>query len=240
MEDVDHTVSGYLVDYATCLLFTCLAATLLRRQGWGLPALVQATMAVAYLMGSLGHHVFANRAITDQCANTWLYMAWAIAYPCGSVSNLAWLFYCKRGKMTYIIWLLVACHVAANAFVVTGCVWCVATVTHYDGITDECPVDGIGTRCDATVRVGEAMCFACWFVTIAYAASLRKGNLANWISVLALIFGPVQILFVYTLLPSGGAALSEALYTAVTYKTACCISQISIFYLSDRKAGKVK
>ena len=48
-------------------------------------------MALGYLMGALGHHLFPNRATSDGCANVYYYICWAISYPSMSASNLLWL-----------------------------------------------------------------------------------------------------------------------------------------------------
>lgn len=259
-EDVDHTVTGYLVDYATCLLLICAGAWLLRRHGVVLAwkeAMVQFLMANGYLMGSLGHHLFANRAQTDACANVWYYLVWAISYPSMSASNLLWLQLARSDARaarpgSSQAWPLATAltalsHAVADACIVFGGAWCFATVPHYPGVADDCPAGpGLSPACDASVWWGEAIYFAAWFAASALTAICAKGACAgsrgsaaerrlNIAQSLLLVFGPVQILLVYDLLPGGGAELSARIGTAVTYKTAVCLNQLTILWLSDAR-----
>jgi hypothetical protein len=234
MEDVDHSVEGYVVDYLTCGLLFCLGSQLVHKHGWVPEAWVQYFMSAAYLMGSLGHHLFANRAQTDQCANHYFYLVWSVSYPCMSLSNLVW--YRVNVKNQSLMFAFVClCHFACNALIVLGSVECVKTVKHFDGHIDPCPADGIGAQCDHIVYYGEAFYFAVWFATFVLISLTSKSkNCFTTLQTLILVFGPLQILVVYNFLPNwvltdvSGAQISEAVHAAVTYKTAVCVSHICI------------
>ena len=251
-EDVDHTVSGYVVDYLTCaLLFLTGCALRSRHGGVAAPyAFVQFAMANAYLMGALGHHLFANRAQTDGCANVWYYVCWAISYPSMSASNLLWLRLSRSRRhgaltvATNAVAAVAAAHALAIACIVFGGATCFFTVPHYPGVVDDCPpAAGTSPPCDAAVWWGEAIYFGAWFAASVLSSQEARQACAseaerrvNAAQTLLLIFGPLQILLVYDVLPfvlpSGGATLSAKLGTAVTYKTAVCANQLVLAWLS--------
>ncbi|GMH52227.1 hypothetical protein TL16_g01186 [Triparma laevis f. inornata] len=173
-------------------------------------------MAVGYLAGALGHHAFPNRASSDNCANKYYYLCWAISYPTMSFSNLLWLkldasralFSSKQelAPMTATALLLMVCHVLANICIVSGSTFCFVTVPHYDGPEDDCAIDlSSAPTCDKTIF---------------------------------LVGAPLQILLVYNILPytslwtKTGAELSEVLGTAWTYKACVCANHVCIFLIS--------
>ena len=258
-EDVDHTVTGYMVDYFVCFVLLLTGFAILMRHGKKglLEAIVQFLMSNGYLMGSLGHHMFANRAQTDGCANVYYYVCWAISYPSMSGSNLLWLMLgfsenpnkrSKRGVQlrNSVFWIIVF-HLFSDALIVAGGAWCFFSVPHYSGFLDDCEPGGPGTAptCDGMVWWGEALYFAAWFASSVAAANAAYDTKCaaneywfNIIQVVLLIFGPVQILFVYDLLPNGGAELSAQLGTAVTYKLAVCANQLTIVLLSHLRLVK--
>eukprot|EP00520_Triparma_pacifica_P020140 CAMPEP_0118662140 /NCGR_PEP_ID=MMETSP0785-20121206/16660_1 /TAXON_ID=91992 /ORGANISM="Bolidomonas pacifica, Strain CCMP 1866" /LENGTH=142 /DNA_ID=CAMNT_0006555639 /DNA_START=335 /DNA_END=760 /DNA_ORIENTATION=- len=133
-------------------------------------------------------------------------------------------------------------HGVAAFLIVSGGSYCFLTVPHYDGVMDDCPASpDAQPTCDKFVWWGEAIYFAAWFLSsvVTLHAVPYEEQLYYCVGTFLLIFGPVQILVVYDLMPSGGAALSERLFTAVTYKIAVCSNLLSIWLISTQRLAKL-
>ncbi|GMH54831.1 hypothetical protein TrST_g3689 [Triparma strigata] len=271
MEDVDHTVLGYSLDYLTFALTFFLGCLTLARfpnaNLVGQHGQVQFFMSIGYLAGALGHHAFPNRASSDNCANVYYYLCWAISYPAMSVSNLLWLkldasralFSSKQelAPLTTTALLIMVCHVVTNVMIVSGSMVCFLSVPHYSGVEDDCAVDhSTQPTCDKVVYIGELCYFIVWFVTFLYISvkhppHSRIDSLLEWLQTVFLVGAPLQIILVYNILPytsvwtKTGAELSELLGTAWTYKACVCANHVCIFLISGHmlrreSAGKKK
>lgn len=242
---VDDDFVGVIMNYVCCVVLLCLGSHIWYKHGWirgKVGILTEYSMALGYLTGGLVHHLFAERASSNDCANRYFYPIFCISYEGMVLSMWAWLHIAKQTRCTAIIrWFIIICAVAIGV----GAVWCQFTVHLYSSNVD-CG-KGSQPMCDVTMGLGEGLFYAIWGVVwFAVAADTHRlchgawEKAANWLAPFFLALGPWQILLVSGLpiIFGGGPKDSLNLYcelrTGTTYILAVLFCHIFTVIVSDR------